>query len=62
MLQSAIDIDNGEALTERQKDVLDAALRLLVEAGDTLTMTALRAAPAVPRKASTNGSAIATDC
>ena len=30
----SIDIDNGEALTERQKDVLDAALRLLVEEGD----------------------------
>lgn len=41
MLQTAIDIDNGEALTARQKDVLDAALRLLVEDGDALTMTAV---------------------
>ena len=29
------------ALTERQKDVLDAALALLVEAGDKLTMTSV---------------------
>jgi AcrR family transcriptional regulator len=40
-MQVAIDIDNGEALTARQKDVLDAALRLLVEEGDALTMTAV---------------------
>ena len=31
----------GERLTERQKDVLDAALRLLVEEGDNLTMAAV---------------------
>jgi AcrR family transcriptional regulator len=30
-----------KALTERQKDVLDAALALLVESGDTLTMTSV---------------------
>lgn len=30
-----------ERLTERQKDVLDAALRLLVEEGDNLTMAAV---------------------
>lgn len=41
MLQANADIDNGEALTERQKAVLDAALRLLVEEGDNLTMTAV---------------------
>jgi AcrR family transcriptional regulator len=32
---------DGERLTERQKDVLDAALRLLVEEGDNLTMAAV---------------------
>lgn len=31
----------GEGLTARQKDVLDAVLRLLVEEGDALTMTAV---------------------
>ena len=41
VLQTAIDIDNGEALTARQKDVLDAVLRLLVEDGDALTMAAV---------------------
>jgi AcrR family transcriptional regulator len=41
VLQTAIDIHNGEALTARQKDVLDAALRLLVEEGDALTMAAV---------------------
>ncbi|MER8440506.1 TetR/AcrR family transcriptional regulator [Mesorhizobium sp. M1312] len=41
MLQASVDIDTGEALTERQKAVLDAALRLLVEEGDQLTMTAV---------------------
>jgi AcrR family transcriptional regulator len=35
-----VDISES-ALTERQKDVLDAALALLVEAGDTLTMTSV---------------------
>jgi AcrR family transcriptional regulator len=34
-------IDNGEALTARQTEVLDVALRLLVEGGDSLTMTAV---------------------
>ena len=41
MLQANADIDTSEALTERQKAVLDAALRLLVEEGDNLTMTAV---------------------
>lgn len=41
MLQTGADIDNSEALTERQQAVLDAALRLLVEEGDNLTMTAV---------------------
>ncbi|OBQ74783.1 TetR/AcrR family transcriptional regulator [Mesorhizobium erdmanii] len=41
MLLAAADIDNSEALTERQKAVLDAVLRLLVEEGDQLTMTAV---------------------
>ncbi|MEP6567001.1 MAG: TetR/AcrR family transcriptional regulator, partial [Mesorhizobium sp.] len=41
MLQASADIDSSEALTERQKAVLDAALRLLVEEGDHLTMTAV---------------------
>ena len=41
VLQTAIDIDNGEALTARQRDVLDAVLRLLVEDGDALTMAAV---------------------
>ncbi|WP_292643879.1 TetR/AcrR family transcriptional regulator [Mesorhizobium sp.] len=41
MLHSVPDIDTSEALTERQKAVLDAALRLLVEEGDQLTMTAV---------------------
>ncbi|WP_376704004.1 TetR/AcrR family transcriptional regulator [Mesorhizobium sp. ISC25] len=41
MLHAVTDIDTSEALTERQKDVLDAALRLLVEEGDQLTMTAV---------------------
>lgn len=41
MLHNVPDIDNGEALTERQQAVLDAALRLLVEEGDNLTMTAV---------------------
>ena len=39
-MQDSLEIDGGE-LTERQKDVLDAALRLLVEEGDRLTMTAV---------------------
>lgn len=41
LLQASADIDTSEALTERQKAVLDAALRLLVEEGDQLTMTAV---------------------
>ncbi|AZO12293.1 MULTISPECIES: TetR/AcrR family transcriptional regulator [unclassified Mesorhizobium] len=41
MLQPAPEIDNSEALTERQQAVLDAVLRLLVEEGDSLTMTAV---------------------
>ena len=41
MLLANADIDNSQALTERQKAVLDAALRLLVEEGDQLTMTAV---------------------
>ena len=40
MLQAG-EILDGERLTERQKDVLDAALRLLVEDGDNLTMAAV---------------------
>lgn len=40
MLQVATD-RNDETLTERQRDVLDAALALLVEDGDALTMTAV---------------------
>lgn len=39
-MQLAVDVGEG-ALTERQKDVLDAALALLVEAGDALTMTSV---------------------
>ncbi|WP_271894652.1 TetR/AcrR family transcriptional regulator [Candidatus Phyllobacterium onerii] len=39
-MQLAVDVGEN-ALTERQKDVLDAALALLVEAGDTLTMTSV---------------------
>ncbi len=35
------DPDQNEAPTPRQQDVLDAALRLLVEEGDALTMTAV---------------------
>lgn len=41
MLLANADIDNSQGLTERQKAVLDAALRLLVEEGDQLTMTAV---------------------
>lgn len=41
MLHAVTDIDTSETLTERQKAVLDAALRLLVEEGDQLTMTAV---------------------
>lgn len=40
-MQAIVDVDTGEALTGRQKAVLDAALRLLVEEGDQLTMTAV---------------------
>ena len=38
---AVLQIDGGEALTARQKDVLDAALVLMVEQGDQLTMTAV---------------------
>jgi len=41
VLQANADIDTSATLTERQKAVLDAALRLLVEEGDNLTMTAV---------------------
>ncbi|ESW80995.1 TetR family transcriptional regulator [Mesorhizobium sp. LSJC268A00] len=41
MLQASAEIDTSEVLTERQTAVLDAALRLLVEEGDNLTMTAV---------------------
>ncbi|MER8642140.1 TetR/AcrR family transcriptional regulator [Mesorhizobium sp. M1252] len=41
MLQARAEIDTSEVLTERQTAVLDAALRLLVEEGDNLTMTAV---------------------
>lgn len=40
-MQASLEIDSGGELTERQKDVLNAALRLLVEEGDRLTMTAV---------------------
>ncbi|MER8429985.1 TetR/AcrR family transcriptional regulator [Mesorhizobium caraganae] len=40
-MQASADIDTSATLTERQKAVLDAALRLLVEEGDNLTMTAV---------------------
>lgn len=39
-MQPTVDVSES-GLTERQKDVLDAALALLVEAGDTLTMTSV---------------------
>jgi AcrR family transcriptional regulator len=41
LLQIAPEAESGEALTDRQKAVLDAALALLVEEGDALTMTAV---------------------
>ncbi len=41
MVLNEPDIDVSERLTERQQAVLDAALRLLVEEGDNLTMTAV---------------------
>jgi AcrR family transcriptional regulator len=41
VLQITPEAENGEALTERQKAVLNAALALLVEEGDALTMTAV---------------------
>ncbi|MDG4880008.1 TetR/AcrR family transcriptional regulator [Mesorhizobium sp. WSM4884] len=41
MLHSVPESDNSEALTERQQAVLETALRLLVEEGDKLTMTAV---------------------
>ena len=40
-MQTSLDINGGEELTERQMDVLNAVLRLLVEEGDRLTMTAV---------------------
>jgi AcrR family transcriptional regulator len=39
-VQPTVDVSES-GLTERQKDVLDAALALLVEAGDALTMTSV---------------------
>ncbi len=41
MLQQAARIPEQEELTSRPRDVLDAALRLLVEEGDNLTMAAV---------------------
>ncbi|HEY4191951.1 MAG TPA: TetR/AcrR family transcriptional regulator [Mesorhizobium sp.] len=41
LLQKAPSQDDGKELSERQQTVLDAALRLLVEDGDNLTMTAV---------------------
>ncbi len=41
MLHAAPEMQGDEALTDRQKAVLDAALALLVEEGDALTMTAV---------------------
>lgn len=41
MLQQVAPNEKGKAPTERQQTVLDAALRLLVEEGDHLTMTAV---------------------
>lgn len=41
MLQTAIEMMEGDGPTARQQDVLDAVLRLLVEEGDRLTMTAV---------------------
>ena len=38
---AALQIDGGETLTARQRQVLDAALALMVEQGDQLTMTAV---------------------
>ena len=40
-MSAALQIDGGETLTVRQKQVLDAALALMVEQGDQLTMTAV---------------------
>jgi AcrR family transcriptional regulator len=40
-MQTLADIDGGEGWTERQRAVLDAALELLVESGDAVTMTAV---------------------
>ncbi len=40
-MQQAASIPEQEELTSRQRDVLDAALRLLVEEGDNLTMAAV---------------------
>ncbi|CAN7154074.1 TetR/AcrR family transcriptional regulator [Aminobacter sp. LjRoot7] len=41
MLQTTTEMMEGEGPTARQQDVLDAVLRLLVEEGDRLTMTAV---------------------
>ena len=38
---AALQVDGGETLTARQRQVLDAALALMVEQGDQLTMTAV---------------------
>jgi AcrR family transcriptional regulator len=40
-MQNAADIEAAEGPTPRQRDVLDAVLRLLVEEGDHLTMAAV---------------------
>ena len=40
-MQEVNDIDAGETLTQRQRDVLDAVLRQMVEEGDRLTMTSV---------------------
>jgi AcrR family transcriptional regulator len=40
-MHNAANTDAAEAPTQRRKDVLDAALALLMEAGDGLTMTAV---------------------
>ncbi|MBE1206864.1 TetR/AcrR family transcriptional regulator [Aminobacter carboxidus] len=41
MLQAVTEMMEGDGPTARQQDVLDAVLRLLVEEGDRLTMTAV---------------------
>ena len=53
---------NEETFTPRQQAVLTAALDLLVENGDGLTMTAVARRASCSRKRSTSGSVIATGC